>query len=851
MRGLEERLKKINSIGSSLTAESDEGLARRAGDARSPEERLAALREIAARLVGLRPFDVQMLGAMAVIDGCIAEMKTGEGKTLTAALAGCFLALEGRKVYVVTVNDYLARRDAEWMGPLYRFCGIEVGCVTSDLPPFKRREEYSKRVVYCPNHELAFDYLRDNLARSLDEILLDKLDVAILDEIDLILIDEAQTPLIIAEEVPIETGELFKIKGVAVRMISLQKRRIGEIERKLGSRDLRAIAKLRLADPLNPALNRLFREEPRLKRRVEALESRLRVEGRSTELEEGLLYVLDARNKAARLTEEGEELARTWLPVDDSPRGWRVRRELIQFIRAYELFKRDVDYIVRDGRVVVIDEFTGRAAPDKRFEGGLHAALECKENLPPRPERIVRARITYPSFFSMFKMLAGLTGTARHNAGEFLRLYGLKVIPIPTNKPVIRADLPEIVFETEEGKWEAVIREVKRLHSLGIPVLIGTRSIEASERVSRMLRERGIPHRVLNAKNDAYEAELISKAGHPYAVTVATNMAGRGTDIKLHPDLFRIVTENYLKLFKERLREGRGVRAIVLSGFEREFLREALEREGIAYRETKEGFEIGEGETEEMEYHLGLYVIGTERHESARIDEQLAGRAGRQGDPGASRFFTSMEDELVRLYGGGSPREAQKRAEAAAFAAREAQMRFERAISRFREAFYSLRREILTSEADGWTRRAVEEACRGLKGERVMAEMLLSADEMGRAGKVLAERALSVDPEVRRAVMLEKLDEAWSEFLMRAEEIGLSLSLGPPSPFEPESQLLRELRVEFERLMSWAEKEFVKEISRLSMPRFRRAIFRRADELEGDLRELAFGSAPSRSTRRP
>lgn len=851
-------LKEIGEYGGDLVHMSDEGIrdlfhrARRSPRSFTPAYLLAAIREAARRSVGLHPFDVQILGAIAVIEGCIAEMKTGEGKTLVAAMSACFWAIRGMKTYVVTINDYLAHRDAEWMKPLFEMCSLGVGCITSQLPRFERRGEYSRDVIYCSNHELAFDYLRDNLALSTRQIVQGELEAAIIDEIDTVLIDEAQTPLIIAGIEEPRSGEMSRAKWIASEMMRIQSERVAkmldEIESgRMGEEDLAfLIARLRRADPSNPRLLRVLAEQPRLSKKSSLLESKLRIERRGDLLEEGLLYVLEERTRSAWLTAEGDEFAAAHgVRFDRFSGGWRLYRSVVQLIRAFKLFRRDVDYIVRNGRVVVVDEFTGRTAPDKRFEGGLHPALECKENLPVRPDQRISARITYPALFKLFGRLAGLTGTASPNEEEFRKLYGLKVVKIPTNRPVIRAQLPDVTFKTESEKLRAVVEEVERFHRLGVPILVGTRSIETSERISRMLREKGLDHAVLNAKNHAAEAQIVKRAGEPYRITVATNMAGRGTDIKLHPNLFDIVTDNYIEEIKRAIKEGCAVKVEIFSEFEGRRLKKRLSEEGIPFSDEGDILMMGDGDKEhKIRFHLGLYVIGTERHQARRIDDQLAGRSGRQGDPGVSRFFTSLEDELVRLYGGEAGDEeeisrfilkAQRAAEEAGFAARKAEMRYDGVIAPFRERFYLMRRRILTTEDISSQIKRIIEKCSKLltdePHERVMREFLMTMDEMKGLKTTLMRRWEEVRrrydeeaDEMGRRLLLESYDRAYSEFLALTDEMAMSKAIQPPDIFHPDAELILRLSRIFDDLIRCAEMEFLKELSLSAMPPHRRVI---------------------------
>ncbi len=647
-------------------------------------EAFALAREAAKRTLGLRPFDVQLIGAMALHKGNVAEMKTGEGKTLVASIAIYLNALTGKGVHLVTVNDYLAKRDAVWMGAIYKFLGLDVGVINTNqqsflvkwvdeekfneaiendmrvwpkgffeelLPSEKyniearknffteaveadRRQAYEADITYGTNNEFGFDYLRDNMVFSKEQIVQVKgHHFAIVDEVDSILIDEARTPLIISgpsdEDVSIYyTADAF--------------------------------------------VKTLIKDED---------------------------YEIDEKNKTAVLTDKGVEKAEKYFNVENlyDPRNIDILHAITQSLRANALFHRDVDYVVKDGEVIIVDEFTGRLMPGRRWSDGLHQAIEAKEGVKIEAENQTLASITYQNYFRMYDKLAGMTGTAETEAEEFKEIYGLDVLVIPTNKPVIRKDYPDLVYKTKKEKYEAAINEIIELHKQGRPVLVGTASIETSEHLSGLLKKKGIKHHVLNAKNHEKEAEIIAQAGRIGAVTIATNMAGRGTDILLggNPEF----------LAKEILRK----KGKTPENASEEEYKEALkEAQKITAEEKKKVIELG-----------GLAVIGTERHESRRIDNQLRGRAGRQGDPGSSRFYLSLEDDLLRLFGGdklkalmermkipdGEPIEsgmvtkaienAQKRVEAQNFQIRKRLLEFDDVMNKQRQVIYALRRDIL------------------------------------------------------------------------------------------------------------------------------------------------------------
>lgn len=484
----------------------------------------AVVREVAKRKVNMRPFDVQLIGAIVLHEGKIAEMKTGEGKTLVATMPAYLNALTGEGVHIVTVNDYLAKRDRYWMGPIYESLGLTVGLLQHDSTPSERRIAYNADITYGTNTEFGFDYLRDNMALSPDEIVQRDFNYAIVDEVDSILIDEARTPLIISGVAEKPTRLYYQFAHIARNLI----------------RDVD--------------------------------------------------YTVDEKLKSVSLTDSGAKKVEKILGIENiyAVSDVDYLSYLIAALKAKELFKKDVDYIVKDGEVIIVDEFTGRLMYGRRYSDGIHQAIEAKEGLKIRQEAQTLATITLQNYFRMYKKLAGMTGTAATEADEFLKIYGLEVVVIPTHKPMIRIDYPDAVYKTEKAKFKAIVNEIAELYKIGRPVLVGTRSIEKSELLSSMLKRLGIPHQVLNAKYHEKEAEIIAKAGQKGSVTIATNMAGRGVDIVL-----------------------------------------------------------GEGVTELG----GLHVIGTERHESRRIDNQLRGRSGRQGDPGSSRFYVSLEDELMRLFG--------------------------------------------------------------------------------------------------------------------------------------------------------------------------------------------------------
>ncbi len=594
-------------------------------------EAFATVREAAKRTLGQRHFEVQMIGGMVLHQGKIAEMKTGEGKTLVATLPAYLNALTGRGVHVVTVNDYLARRDSEWMGQIYRFLGMTVGCIVPGLDDATRRRAYACDITYGTNNEFGFDYLRDNMRLRLEDMVQRGHYYAIVDEVDSILIDEARTPLIISGPAE-DSSELY--------------RRVDELVRQLGPEDWEKDEKQRAVTLTEKGVEHMQRllEEAGL-------------------LKSGDLY--DIENVT-------------------------LVHHVQQALRAHKLFARDVDYIVRNGQVVIVDEFTGRMMPGRRYSDGLHQALEAKERVPIQAENQTLASITFQNYFRLYEKLAGMTGTAATEAAEFAEIYGLEVVEIPTHRPMIRKDEDDEVYRTAREKYEAIVAEIEEAHRRGQPVLVGTVSIEKSELLSEMLKKKGIPHQVLNARYHEQEAQIIAQAGRLGAVTIATNMAGRGTDIQLGGNA------------EMRIRQELGEDP------------DPAEVERIR-REVKE-------EHDRVVELGGLYVIGTERHESRRIDNQLRGRSGRQGDPGRSKFFLSLEDDLMRIFGSErmdgmlqklglkegeaivhpwinkALEKAQQKVEARNFEIRKNLLKFDDVMNDQRKVVYEQRRELMESD---------------------------------------------------------------------------------------------------------------------------------------------------------
>ena len=559
-------------------------------------EAFATCREAADRVLGMRPYRVQVIGGIVLHQGRIAEMKTGEGKTLVAILPAYLNALSGKGVHIVTVNDYLAKRDSEWMGKVYRYLGLSVGLIIHGLSAAQRREAYAADITYCTNNELGFDYLRDNMAIYKQEMVQRGHNFVIVDEVDSILIDEARTPLIISGQGEAST----KLYEMADFFVS------------------------------------------RLKKMVFAS-----TDEKEEQDQYDCDYIVDEKARTVSLTAKGIAKAEEYFQVENlsDPENTTLAHHINQAMKARGLMKRDIDYVVKDGQVIIVDEFTGRLMYGRRYNEGLHQAIEAKEGVTVANESKTLATITFQNFFRLYAKLSGMTGTALTEAEEFMGIYDLDVIEIPTNKPVARIDHPDVVYKTEAGKFRAVIRQIKECHEKGQPVLVGTISIEKSEILSKMLKKEGVPHNVLNAKHHEKEAEIVAQAGKLGAVTIATNMAGRGTDIMLGGNAEYLALND---LRKNGMPEELIVEANAYSETENPEILAARRAYQEAYEKHKA--EISK-EAEQVRAAGGLFIVGTERHESRRIDNQLRGRAGRQGDPGETRFYLSLEDDVMRLFG--------------------------------------------------------------------------------------------------------------------------------------------------------------------------------------------------------
>ena len=636
-------------------------------------EAFAVVRETASRVLGMKHFRVQILGGIILHQGRIAEMKTGEGKTLVATLPAYLNGLTGKGVHIITVNDYLAKRDKEWMGKVHEFLGLSVGCIVHGITSAERKQAYNSDITYGTNNEFGFDYLRDNMVIYKEEMAQRPLYFAIVDEVDSILVDEARTPLIISGKGDKSTS----LYEMADRFAgTLTSRVIDQSETK--------------SDPFNREIK-----------------------------EETVDFTIDEKAKSIAITENGTEKAEKFFGIENlsDMNNMEIAHHINQALKARSIMKKDADYVVKDGEVIIVDEFTGRLMYGRRYSSGLHQAIEAKEGLNVRSESKTLATITFQNYFRMYEKLSGMTGTAKTEESEFREIYNMDVVEIPTNKPIIREDLADAIYKDEMAKFRAVIREIKERHETGQPILVGTISIEKSEALSSLLKKEGIAHEVLNAKQHEREAEIVAQAGRFGSVTIATNMAGRGTDIVLggNPDF----------LAKLEMKK-KGIDEEVISYVDSSL--QVDDEEIIEARKTYEDlYDKYKDKTDEENRKVleagGLHIIGTERHESRRIDNQLRGRAGRQGDPGSSRFYISLDDDLMRLFGGErmqnlvatlnmpddeplehailtkSIENAQKKVEGNNFGIRKHVLQYDDVMNKQREVIYGERRKVLEGDS--------------------------------------------------------------------------------------------------------------------------------------------------------
>ena len=760
----------------------------------------ATVREAAKRTLGQRHFDVQLMGGIALHQGKIAEMKTGEGKTLVATLPVYLNALTGLGVHVVTVNDYLAKRDAEWMGQVYRFLGLTVGCIVHELDDMQRRAQYACDVTYGTNNELGFDYLRDNMKMSREEMVQRGHYYAIVDEVDSILIDEARTPLIISGPVE-DRAELYNV--------------------------------------IDSFIPRLSKED----------------------------YEVDEKQRSVSLTESGNEKIEEMLQAAGLLKGTSlydienvtVVHHVNQALKAHTLFQKDRDYIVKNGQVIIIDEFTGRMMPGRRYSDGLHQALEAKEKVPIQPENQTLASITFQNYFRLYEKLAGMTGTAATEANEFMEIYGLDVVEIPTNLPVARLDEDDETYRTANEKWDAIIREIEAAQKRGQPVLVGTVSIEKSEMLSERLKKKGIPHQVLNARYHEQEAYIIAQAGVPGAVTIATNMAGRGTDIQLGGNAqMRIQQETAGLSEEEKAKRIEEIKAEI-----------ARNREIVLNSGEVVEIEPAKGgkPAKTIKKPGGLYVIGTERHESRRIDNQLRGRSGRQGDPGRSKFYLSLEDDLMRIFGSNrmdsvlktlglkegeaiihpwmnkSLEMAQRKVEARNFDIRKQILKYDDVMNDQRKVIYDQRKEIMGMDdvsetvtamrhevidelvkrhipenayAEQWDAEGLQNEIKNIFGldlpivewaaeegiaDQEIRERLIEAAD-AKAAKKAADIGPDIYRQIEKMVLLQTLDHLWREHLITLEHLRQVIGFRAYGQRDPLNEYKAEAFVLFQSMLA-------------------------------------------------
>jgi preprotein translocase subunit SecA len=851
LKRLQQAVDQINALEAEIKGLSDAALAGKTNEFRARlqngetlddllTEAFAVVREAALRVLGMRHFDVQLIGGMVLHSGKIAEMKTGEGKTLMATLPVYLNALAGKGVHVITVNDYLAKRDAEWMGKVYNFLNMNVDCVVHGLNDNERKAAYRADITYGTNNEFGFDYLRDNMKFALEDYVQRDLYYAIVDEVDSILIDEARTPLIISGPSNV-TSDLYY---TAERVIPLLKK--GEmIEERDGtiSRTMRTYT----GD-----------------------------------------YTVDEKSKSATLTEEGVLNLEKLLGVDNlyEPGNMAILHHVNQALRAHAIFKRDVDYVVKDGEVIIVDEFTGRLMPGRRWSDGQHQAIEAKEGLKVERENQTLATITFQNYFRMYEKLAGMTGTADTEAAEFNQIYKLDVVVMPTNKPMIRIDQADVIYKTKQEKFRAVIEDIVSRHDSGQPVLVGTITIEDSEQLSELLKKRGVAHNVLNAKQHEREAEIVAQAGRKGALTIATNMAGRGTDIVLggNPEMMA--------------------------------KREAAKADDPeqAYAQSLEKYTaLCAAEKQEVIAAGGLYILGTERHESRRIDNQLRGRSGRQGDPGESRFYLSLEDDLLRIFGSHrvsyvmeklkvpeneaiehgmiskAIEGAQKKVEAHNFEIRKHLIDYDDVMNRQREVIYTQRKEILAGENIRGTIEAIldemvedmvatfcpdktapdEWNWESLSADFVsqfncMADMPepdkgLKPDDLEESLKMqvakrLAERTETFTPPVMehlmKVLLLQTIDNKWKDHLLSIDHLKEGIGMRAYAQRNPKEEYKREAYALFMEMMGRIRQEVAQKLFRVQLAREEEVAEMEAEQRRERL-ALARQSGPQPATKEP
>ena len=833
LKRLQPLVDKINALEAQITPLSDEQLRARteefrgrlrqgeALDALLPEA-FAVVREAGRRVLGMRHFDTQLIGGMVLHEGKISEMKTGEGKTLVSTLPAYLNALSGQGVHIVTVNDYLARRDSEWMGNIHRFLGLSVGVIVHGLNDAERQAAYACDITYCTNNELGFDYLRDNMKFSLDDYVQRDLHFAIVDEVDSILIDEARTPLIISGPSEGSSDHYYTVNKIIPKLVK------GEM--------------------------------------IEHRDGKI---GLSSKEYTGD-YTIDEKAKNATLTEQGVLTVEKLLGISNlfDPRHIEILHHANQALRAHTLFRRDVDYVIHDGEIVIVDEFTGRMMPGRRWSDGLHQAIEAKEGVKIESENQTLATITFQNYFRMYKKLAGMTGTADTEATEFNEIYKLGVTVVPTNRPMIRRDQSDVIYKTEQEKFNAVVEDVVARHSKGQPSLVGTISIEKSETLAEMLRKRGVPHHVLNAKHHDREAEIVAQAGRKGAVTIATNMAGRGTDIVLggNPEMMA----------------------------KRYFAEQAADSTQ-PYQDLLEKYRtLCSKEKEEVLVAGGLYICGTERHESRRIDNQLRGRSGRQGDPGESRFYLSLEDDLLRIFGShrvafimdklripeNEPIEhgmiskaienAQKKVEAHNYEIRKHLIDYDDVMNKQREVIYTQRKEVLSGKgvretfqsiidetidtlistycpaptkghAQHWDLAALADECYALFCFRPQLPVVQTPQEMSDALQAAVSKRMQekeedfttpVMDQLMKILLLQAIDGQWKDHLLSIDHLKEGIGLRGYAQKNPKEEYKKEAYSLFLDLMVRIRQEVVTKLFYVQLVHEEDVAKMEAEELE-------------------
>ena len=837
-------------------------------------ETFAVVREAARRVLKMRHFDVQLMGGVVLHQGKIAEMKTGEGKTLVATLPVYLNSLEGKGVHVVTVNDYLARRDAEWMGRVYRFMGLSVGVIQHDMDDDQRRQAYGCDVTYGTNNEFGFDYLRDNMKFEIGDRVQRAHHYSIVDEVDSILIDEARTPLIISG--PVESSQqktYMAMRPLAERIRAQQTKFLGRALREAiqqidsdGQASEETLEKLLLVkrgDPKNRQYLDLLVKHRDLKKKIDQVEGQLMSNKQLSEFDNQLYCFIDEKSHNVEITEKGQEFLAGGrmedyvIPDPDDPEYSEKRyvevterlHTIQQLVKAYWLYEKDVHYVVNDNKVTIVDEFTGRLMPGRRWSDGLHEAVEAKERVKIERENQTLATVTFQNYFRMYGKLAGMTGTADTEAMEFNKIYKLEVVVVPPNRPMIRMDYPDVVYRTEPEKFRAVVEEIRELHEKGQPVLVGTISIEKSERLSGLLKKAGVKHVVLNAKYHEREAEIVAQAGRKGAVTIATNMAGRGTDI--------VLGGNAEYLARERLhKQGVDLAALTQEEWER------------ALNEVDQQFQQGR---EQVIAAGGLHILGTERHESRRIDNQLRGRSGRQGDVGSSRFYLSLEDDLMRIFASEKvssimqrlgmeedvPIEsrliskriesAQKQVEAHNFSIRKHLLEYDDVMNQQRKTIYGLREQFLSksdqkeyllelsedviggfidsycdadSDPEEWDGEGLRKAVAqqfglDLRHENVQVEQLNREELLEGICARAREKYERKDEEIgsqemrqyERLILLNVLDAHWKDHLLAMDQLKEGIGLRGYGQRDPLVEYKKESFATFEQMMDGIEEQ--------------------------------------------